>query len=75
MGDIITFPGFTSLDIDPDTVLTNAMGKLDVVVLCGIDTEGNQYFASSVADASQIVWQLERSKWLLMNVVGDYEEE
>lgn len=73
MTDVVRFPGISYLDLDPDQVLQEAVGKLDQVVICGFDKDGNQYFASSVADGGQSLWHLERAKWALMKITDDLE--
>lgn len=75
MAEIITFPGLTSLDIEPDEILEQAKGKLQVAIVCGVDADGNQYLSSSVADGGQIIWQLERAKHLLMCIADEYNDE
>ena len=47
MAEIITFPGLTSLDIEPDEILEQAKGKLQVAIVCGVDADGNQYLICS----------------------------
>jgi len=73
MTDIIKFSGISRLDLDPDRVLTEAIGQMDQVVICGFDKEGNQYFASSVADGGASLWHLERAKWALMKTTDELE--
>jgi hypothetical protein len=52
MTKVIDFPlgineGETRLDIDPDKVLTGAVGKLSEVVIVGYESDGSLYFARS----------------------------
>jgi hypothetical protein len=70
---VINFPGPTRLDLDPDSVLQVAVGEMSEVVICGFDKDGNQYFASSVADGGNALWHLERAKWALMKKVDEIE--
>jgi hypothetical protein len=73
MTDVITFPGITKLDTDPDLILEQALGQLESVVVCGFDKDGNQYFASSVADGADALWHLERAKYALMKITDRLE--
>jgi hypothetical protein len=73
MGDVVKFAGISRHDLNPDDVLQGAIGKLDEVVICGFDKDGNQFFASSVYDGGQSLWHLERAKWSLMKITDDLE--
>ena len=73
MADVTNFGGITKLDMDPDRVLNAALGQMDEVVIGGFDKDGNQYFASSVADGGQALWHLERAKWALMKITDELE--
>ncbi len=68
--NVIPFGGITRLDIDSDRVLNGAIGKLDRVVIAGVDKDGNEYFASSMADGADALWYLERCKKALLEI-GD----
>ena len=70
MTDVIRFPGITRLDLDPDRVLQEAVGKMEGVVIVGYDKDGDEYFASSYADGGTTLWLLERCKHKLMKI-GD----
>lgn len=68
--EVLQFTGITTLDIDPAQILDAAKSAgLDEVVICGVDANGNEYFASSVADAGSAGWHLDRAKWNLMRQV------
>lgn len=73
MADIVKFPGITRHDLDADSVLQDAMGYLDTVVICGIAKDGNEYFASSAADGADALWHLERAKHALMKITDELE--
>jgi hypothetical protein len=73
MSEIKDFNGITRLDTDPDRVLEAAIGKVTEVVICGFGKDGNQFFASSVADGGQALWHLERAKWALMKITDELE--
>ena len=68
--NVIPFGGITRLDIDPDRVLTGAVGKLECVVVVGLGKDGEEYFASSMADGADALWYLERCKKKLLEI-GD----
>ena len=65
-GKVIPFTGVTTLNIPPDRVLEQAMGRMEGVVIMGWDADGNEYFASSYADGGTVLWLMERCKALLM---------
>lgn len=71
---VTLFNGITRLDLPPDRILEGAIGKLDSVVLLGYDKDGEEYFASSIADGSDVVWLIERAKLELLTITeGDIE--
>lgn len=68
---IILFTGVTRLDLSPDTVLEQAKGKMDGIVILGwakSEFEGDEplYFASSYADGGTVLWLLEQCKKTLL---------
>jgi hypothetical protein len=68
--DIVNFPGISYLDLPPDRILEGASGKLDRVVVIGYTADGQEYFASSIADGGEVVWLMERMKLKLLRI-GD----
>jgi len=68
MGEVIELGCITRLDIPPDKVLEKAIGKMDSVVIMGYDKEGEEVFASSIADGGQVLWLLEKCKLKLLKV-------
>jgi len=68
MGDVIELGCITRLDLPPDKVLEKAIGQLDSVVIMGYDKEGEEVFASSIADGGQVLWLLEQCKLKLLKV-------
>lgn len=66
MGDVVDLPVITTLDLDPDRLLQKAIGKMQRVLIIGIDKDGEEYFASSVADGGTVLWDMERAKFKLM---------
>ena len=67
MGDVVHFTGATTLDIDPDPVLQGAVRKLKQVVILGYTEDGEEYFASSIADGGTVLWMFERCKKQLID--------
>lgn len=68
MGKVIKYTGITTLDLHPDVILSEAIEKLEGVVVIGYDKNGKEYFASSYADGGTIIWLVERLKKLLLKV-------
>ncbi len=66
MAIIIPLNNITYLDLDPDQVLKNIIGKLNSVVVLGYDLEGDEFFASSIADGADVCWLMERCKKQLL---------
>lgn len=73
MSNVVNLPCITRLDIPPDRILQEAMGKLESVVVIGYTKDG-EYFASSQADGAEVVWLLERCKLKLLRVVDHVAE-
>ena len=68
--EILHFDGVTSLDISADRVLDVAKAaEMQSVIIIGYDTDGGEYFASSIADGPEVLWALERAKMKLMRIV------
>lgn len=68
MAKVIPFTGTTKLDLPPDQILEAAVGKLEGVVIMGWDKDGAEYFASSYAAGSTVLWLAERMKKMLLEV-------
>jgi hypothetical protein len=75
--NVVRFTGLTKLDLEPDAILTAALGSLTEVVIIGTTKDGNQYFATSSADGKNILWLLETARFMLMDNIfsGDYDDE
>lgn len=59
----------TTHDIDPQTVLLSALNtRLKEVVILGFDQEGEEFFASNIADGADVLWHLERAKKKLLEI-------
>ncbi len=59
MGDVVELDVATRLDIPPDKLLEKALGKMQRVVIIGIDHDGRPYFASSAGDLTIVLWDIE----------------
>ncbi|MGH8674175.1 MAG: hypothetical protein ACREVG_07690 [Burkholderiales bacterium] len=66
LAQVARFNGVTKLDLEASVVLANAP-KLTAVVILGYDGNGDEYFASSLADGADVLWLLERLKLRLLN--------
>lgn len=66
MGTVVQLPVVTTLDLDPDIVLENLIGKLESFVLCGYDKDGEEFFSSTKSDGGDCLWLLERCKLSLL---------
>ena len=59
---IIELENVTTLDLPPDRVLRKAgEADLESVIVIGYDRDGNEYFASSIANGPEVVWALGRA--------------
>lgn len=73
--EVINFTGVTTLCIDPQRILEAALKDgMTQVVICGFDTDGNDYFATSEPDAAVAGFHLDRAKWNLMRQVDRMQE-
>jgi hypothetical protein len=73
MGDVVYDTGIiTKLDLPVDRMLKFALDKvkLESVVILGWQDDGEPYFASSVADAAEVVFLLELYKFQLIEMVA-----
>jgi hypothetical protein len=69
--NVVDFTGATRLDLDPDKVLTKAIGELQVSVVVGFDKGGKFYFSSSTGKAPDIAWMLDRAKLALLDAASE----
>ena len=69
MTNVVDSPGISTLDMQPERILEKALNaKLTDVVVIGYDREGNEWFASSIADGAEVLWLLERLKLQLLRL-------
>lgn len=73
--NVIPLGNITRLDLPPDRVLEGAIGKLDSVIIMGYTEDGEEVFASSIADGGTILWIIERYRKALLEVPEKLEEE
>jgi len=72
MGEVIDFDGGTKGDIPVDVVL-DAAKVLDMVVVMGYTTDGQEYFASSSGCLKENNWLADRFKDLLREMANNEE--
>lgn len=75
MGKVIPLNNVTRLDLPVDQVLEGTIGKLEGIIVLGYDKNGEEYFASSLADGADVLWLLERCKIKLLEIVENTEEQ
>ncbi|MEE9395294.1 MAG: hypothetical protein V3W41_22610 [Planctomycetota bacterium] len=75
MSNVIPLGNITKLDQPPDRILEQAVGKLDSVIIMGTKENGEEFFASSIADGGTILWIMERWKKALLEVPEKLQEE
>ena len=73
MAKLIDFPiglneGETYQDLDTDKVLAGALGKLKEVVIVGYESDGALYFASTRANAPDVLWLLKQAEQRLLAI-------
>jgi hypothetical protein len=65
---VLRFNGITRLDLPPDRIIEGAVAAgLRCVVVMGYTEEGEQYFASSMADGADVLWLMEKLKQQLLS--------
>ena len=67
MGDVVGFTGETTLDIDPDNVLSANIGVYKTVILIGFNHDDEEIFASSTSDLTECLWLAEKFKKFLLS--------
>lgn len=61
--NVIPFDGYTTLDIDPDSVLENNKGEFSRVMVIGWGKEnGELVVASSFSSGPDLMWLLQRAQ-------------
>ena len=71
-GSVVILDMVTTHDIPAERVLRGALdADLEQVTIVGVGADGEEYFASSVADGGSVLWMIERAKLKLLQVVDD----
>lgn len=73
MSNILKFTGITFLDTPPDTILENAIGNLESVIVIGYTHDGEEYFAASMPDGADAIWHLQRAAHKLLSMPETHE--
>jgi len=72
MTNVVKFNGYTTVDIEPDSVLDSAKGVLSTVIVIGHNKDDDtSYIAASTADKKRLLWMIEQFKFKLFN--GDFD--
>lgn len=67
VAQVIRWRGITKLDLPTELVLQGATdADLRCVVVLGYKQDGEEYFASTMADGADVLWLLERLKLRLL---------
>ena len=74
MGTVVPINGITRLDLPPNQILDAARDQLECVVVLGYDNDGQEYFATSLADGAEVLWLLERCKVALFAAADSLTE-
>ena len=74
--NLVRLPIITRLNLEPDQLLQEAMGRMDCVVIVGYTTDDvdDWHFASSLADAGTTAWLLQRALYKLNQTCDEIEE-
>jgi hypothetical protein len=68
LSNVIDLPVITNLECDPDRILQRALEdqEFQTVIIIGRDLEGKLYFATSLGDMAEVLWEMESTKhWML----------
>ena len=69
MGDVVTWPHPTRLDVPVERIIQGAVdANLESIVVAGYTAGGEEYFAASIADGGTVLWLIERMKMKLLAV-------
>lgn len=65
--NVVVLNVITTLDVPPERILKGALHrKVKQLVILGYDEDGDEFFASSIADAGSVMWLMERMKKKLL---------
>lgn len=65
--NVIDFPGHTTLDLNPDKILKNNIGRFRKIILVGVEEDGTIVGCSSIADKATIIYLAECLKFQLLS--------
>ena len=69
---VLRWKGITRHDLPVERILEGANeAGLKAIVILGYDGDGDEYFASSIADGADVLWLLERLKLQLLTTGAD----
>ena len=75
MGDVVMLDIPTRLDVPAERVLSAALeAGLESIIIAGFDSDGGEYFASSLADGGDALWLMERFKMALLKKADELTE-
>lgn len=67
--NVVVLNVVTTLDIPVGRIIAGALdAKVKDLVIIGFDENGDEFFASSVADGGTVLWLLERAKKKLLEL-------
>lgn len=66
--NVVLLPTVTTLELDPDLVLREAVGKFEQVIVIGYDKNGEECCVSSIADGAEMLWLLARYQKKLLEI-------
>lgn len=73
--NVVVLDCVTRLDLPPERVLARALEvDLESVVIVGQTKDGEEYFASSLADGGTVIYHLQRGIWALNKMIDGDEE-
>jgi len=70
--EVVNLETVTRLDLPAERILQAALAAgLESAIVIGYDADGDEYFASSLADGGAVIWLLERSKLRLLRMADE----
>jgi hypothetical protein len=70
--NVIAFPGATTADTEPETVLHTAVGaRLAEVVVLGWREDGSLFLATSSSDPRSVLWLIKNGEHELFDLVRE----
>lgn len=69
MSNVVDFTGATKLDLNAERTLENLKSEgLKGFIIAGYTEDGNEFFSSTYADSTEVLWLIERFKKFLMEL-------